>query len=394
MKVAIIGGGAAGMFLAINLKEINRKIDVTVFEKSNRLLSKLEVSGGGRCNCTNTFQSVKDLSKVYPRGARTISKLFNTFSYSDAYVWFETHGVRLKVEDNGRVFPITDDSHTIINMFVNLAKKYNIKIKTLHAINSLSELSDFDCIAITTGGMLHNKNNVSVVGNDLLNKPLPSLFSFRCDDKNLTSLSGTSIKDVTAAITKTKFKVTDDVLLTHKGFSGPCILKLSSFGAKVLNERDYKFSLLMNWVSGKDEEVLCNIKQSVKDNGNKLITNQNPFFLPQRFWEYILRKTMPNRMDIKWKDITQKEINRIINALCNDEIAISGRITGKDEFVTCGGISLNGVDLNTMSLKNDKRLFFAGEVLDIDGVTGGYNFQAAWTTAFVAAKGIASSMED
>ena len=395
MKVAIIGGGAAGFFLALCLKEMDKSVQVSVFEKSDKVLTKHKMSGGGRCNCTNTFEYVKDLSQVYPRGHRTVKKLFNVFSPKDVYNWFERHGVKLKTEDGGRVFPVTDDSHTIINMFLHYAVKYGIDIRLNSRIDAFAQLDGYDFIAVTTGGMnssgsfLNNRQDELSDSEPLpIIKPVPSLFAFRIDDNRLKSLAGLTIENVILTVPKTKYKTCGPVLITHNGISGPAVLKLSSYAAVLLNESGYKSKLHVNWVSGKDNEVVAELRDMVVTNSGKEIKNRNPFNLPQRFWEYMLLKIMPNRTDIRYKDVTDKEINRLVNILCNDELMICGRDTNKDEFVTCGGVALDAVDVNTMQLKADRRLCFAGEVLDIDGITGGYNFQAAWTTAFTAAKGI------
>lgn len=389
MKTAIIGGGAAGLFAAICLKEADKAMGVSVFEKSSKVLSKLELSGGGRCNCTNTFEIVKDLSEVYPRGHRLMKKLFNVFSPKDAINWFNSHGVKLKTEDEGRIFPVTDDSHTIINMFLHYAEKYGVNIKLNTPISSLNQLDVFDFILVTTGGMLHNTLDFGYLTSESdIVKPISSLFGLKTEDKKLKSLMGLTIGDISIKIAQTKLKSSGSLLVTHQGITGPSVLKISSYAARLLNECNYKTNLLINWVNSKDDEVLRRLKECISANPNKIITNCNNFSLPQRFWEYILQKIMPNRLDIRYKDLTQKEINRIVNTLCNDELTINGRATNKEEFVTCGGVSLEAVNHGTMQLKNNKKIFLAGEVLDIDGITGGYNFQAAWTTAYTAAMGI------
>lgn len=402
-KVAIIGGGAAGFFLAINLKEMLLEdgqdidtIDITIFERSANLLSKVIVSGGGRCNCTNTFDSVSDLRKVYPRGSMFMKKIFNTFSPKDAFDWFERHQVSLKVEDNGRVFPKSNDSHTIVNMFLYYAQKYHIHIKTNTPINSLSGLEKFDFVAITIGGSIANKKNNDSTENlfddiakiSTLSSPIPSLFGFCIEDKDLRLLSGISIDEVTIMIPKTKFKVKDSILLTHKGLSGPCVLKLSSFAAQLLNDNNYKTELIINWINLQNEQAAERFSSMIHNNENKIITTLNPFSLPNRFWTYILTKTIPNRLNIRYKDLTKKEINLLINSLCSDKLFVSNRAMNKEEFVTCGGVDLTSINQNTMQSKTDNKVFFAGEILNADGITGGYNFQQAWSTAFLASKGI------
>ena len=396
MKTAVIGGGAAGLFLAVCLGEMFNKdknnkqqMQITVFEKSNKVLSKLEISGGGRCNCTNTFEFAKDLSLVYPRGFRLMKKLFNVFSPQDAFSWFESHGVKLKTEDNGRVFPVTDNSHTIINMFLHYARKYNINIKTNSPVTSLNEVKDFDFIALTFGGLLHaGHNGIFKELNINIVEPVASLFAMKTEDKELNKLAGITLSDVMIMIPKTKIKSCGNLLITHQGITGPCVLQMSSYAARLLKECNYKTNLLVNWVNMKDSQVLQALEECIISNPERIIANCNNFSLPQRFWEYILCKVMPNRTDIRYKDLTKKETNRIVNVLCNDIITLNGRNTHKEEFVTCGGVALECINHSNMSLKEHNRIFLAGEVTDTDGITGGYNFQAAWTTAFIAAQGI------
>ena len=403
MNTAIIGGGAAGLFLAINLKELiiksgrNAKtMQVTVFEKNDKILSKLEISGGGRCNCTNTFEFANkngsffdDLAQVYPRGHRSVKKMFHIFSPKDAFKWFETHGVKLKIEDNGRVFPQSDDSHTIINVFKHYAALYDIDIRLNDSINSLSRVEHFDFICVACGGLLHN-NLLSLlkVEDSIIVKPIPSLFAFNVEDSGLRALSGTTLNGVTLMFPKTKFKVSDSVIITHKGLSGPAVLRLSSYAAVFLNEANYNTPLLVNWIGRNNEDATATVNHCKILHANKMIMNINPFALPQRFWEYILVRVVPNRLNIRYKDLTEKEISRIVDAVCNDKYLIKSRSNNKEEFVTCGGVDLSCIDINTMRLKADKRLFFVGEALNIDGITGGYNFQVAWTTAFIAAQEI------
>lgn len=410
MKVAIIGGGAAGMFLAINLYELmakkldtnrticnNKKfIDIVIFEKTDKILSKVLVSGGGRCNCTNNRLSTDklrdnnlDLKQIYPRGHHLMKKLLRNFSVEDTINWFSTHGVKLKAEQDGRMFPITNNSRTIIDMFLDYTKKYNIKILYNTAITNLKQVENFDFICITTGGMLHNKHNFDLqTSNTKIITPKPSLFGFYIKDNNLQSLMGTAINDVTLTIKQTKFKTSGSILVTHKGISGPCVLKLSSIAAEYLYNENYKTILVVNWVNLKDEDIRKRLEKTIKTESQRIIVNTNPFSLSQRFWEYLLQKVIPNRLDIRYKDLTQKEINRIINILCNDEYQTQGRATNKDEFVTCGGIDLDEINHNTLQLKSNEKIFFGGEILNIDGITGGYNLQACWSGAYTASQGI------
>lgn len=383
MKTAIIGGGAAGFFLAINLKEMMPTIEVTIFEKSKKVLAKVEVSGGGRCNCTNSFAAVSDLSQVYPRGHRLMKRLFKTFNYRDAYDWFEKHGVRLVTQDDECVFPVSQDSHTIINTFLLYAKRLGVEILTERKITSLDELKDYDYIAVTTGGGTASMTGVPTTEN------VPSLFTFNIEDEALRALMGTVVEEATAYIPGTKFKASGPLLITHWGMSGPAILRLSSYAARELHDHQYQMPLAVNWCNRKDAEVQTELQNIIRQHPQKQLATIRPFNLPTRLWNYLLEKTLGERAQYRWQHLTQKDLNRLTNCLCNDNYQIAGRAAFKDEFVTCGGVSLSAVDANTLESKDLPCVFFAGEVLDIDGVTGGFNFQAAWTTAYVVAQAIA-----
>ena len=386
MRTAIIGGGAAGFFLAINLKEMMPTMEVTIFEKSKKVLAKVEVSGGGRCNCTNSFEAVRDLSQVYPRGHRLMKRLFKTFDYHDAYSWFENHGVRLVTQDDACVFPASQDSHTIINTFLLYAKRLGVEILTERKITSLDELKDYDFIIVTTGGM--TKTMLPMVS-EPVKEPVPSLFTFNIADEALRALMGTVVEEATAYIPGTNFKASGPLLITHWGMSGPAILRLSSYAARELHTHQYQMPLAINWSSRKDAEVQTELQTIIAQHPQKQLATIRPFNLPTRLWAYLLEKTLGERAQYRWQHLTQKDLNRLTNCLCNDSYQITGRAAFKDEFVTCGGVSLSAVDANTLESKYLPRVFFAGEVLDIDGVTGGFNFQAAWTTAYVVAQAIA-----
>ena len=386
MRTAIIGGGAAGFFLAVNLKEMMPTMEVTIFEKSKKVLAKVEISGGGRCNCTNSFAAVRDLSQVYPRGHRLMKRLFKTFNYRDAYAWFEQHGVRLVTQDDECVFPASQDSRTIINTFLLYAKRLGVEILTERKITSFDKLKDYDFIVVTTGGM--SKTMLSMVS-EPIEEPVPSLFTFNIADEALRALMGTVVEEVTAYIPGTSFKASGPLLITHWGMSGPAILRLSSYAARELHAHQYQMPLAINWSSRKDAEVQAELLSIMSQHPQKQVASIRPFNLPTRLWTYLLEKTLGERAQYRWQHLTQKDLNRLTNCLCNDSYQIAGRAAFKDEFVTCGGISLSAVDANTLESKDLPRVFFAGEVLDIDGVTGGFNFQAAWTTAYVVAKAIA-----
>ena len=391
MKTAIVGGGAAGFFLAINLKELCPQMEVTIFERSQRVLAKVEVSGGGRCNCTNSFAEVKDLSVVYPRGHRLMKRLMKGFSQRDAYEWFERHGVRLTTQDDQCVFPVSQDSHTIINCFLAEARRRGIEIRTGAHITTLDELSDYDFIAVTTGGSpkAEGLQWLAEKGHEI-EQPVPSLFTFQIADEALQALMGTVVDGATVLMPGTKWRAEGPLLITHWGMSGPAILRLSSYAARHLAECHYQAPLAVNWTSCRDIEVMAELNRLIASCPQKQLQTVAPFGLPSRLWAYLVGKCLGERSQGRWGSLNQKELNRLANLLSGgDNYQIVGRAPFKDEFVTCGGISLSSVNPSTLESKYVPHLYFAGEVLDIDGITGGFNFQAAWTTAYTVAQAIA-----
>lgn len=387
MKTAIVGGGAAGFFLAVNLKEMMPEMEVTIFERGQHVMRKVAISGGGRCNCTNSFASVGDLSEVYPRGHRLMKRLFNVFDNRDAYQWFERHGVPLVTQDDDCVFPASQDAQSIVGCLLGNARRLGVEIRTGRKIASLDELNGYDYIAVTTGGTTSEK--LSTVNYQLSTiSPCPSLFSFRIDDERLQALMGI-VTEATAMIPGTKLKASGPLLITHWGMSGPAILRLSSYAARLLYDNQYRLPLSVNWTNAKPDEVQQELYGIAAAHPQKQIANIRPYTLTGRLWEYIIRKALGDRSEGKWLSLNKKEMNRLSNMLTNDEYQIAGRAPFKDEFVTCGGVSLQSINPSTLESKTHPRLYFAGEVLDIDGVTGGFNFQAAWTTAYVVAKSIA-----
>ena len=387
MKTAIVGGGAAGFFLAINLKEMCPQMDVTILEGSKRVLAKVEISGGGRCNCTNSFEDINDLQSVYPRGHRLLKRLFKQFDYRDAYQWFEHRGVKLTTQEDHCVFPQSQDSHTIINLFLSEARRLGIAIKTGCKVSSLDELADYDFVAVTMGGKPQTDGLRWL--NQPLESPVPSLFTFNINNPLLRQLMGTVV-DATAMIPGTKMRASGPLLVTHWGMSGPCILRLSSYAARWLSEHDYKQPLAINWTNRKENEVQEQLAALRQQHAQKQLTTIRPFDLPQRLWTYLTEKALDGRAKAPWGSLNQKEMNRLTNTLINDTYQIAGRAPFKDEFVTCGGVSLAAVNPSTLESRTQPHLYFAGEVLDIDGVTGGFNFQAAWTTAYAVATAIST----
>lgn len=391
MRTAIVGGGAAGFFLAINLKEMLPAMDVTILERSQRVLAKVEVSGGGRCNCTNTFADITDLAQVYPRGHRLLKRLFKGFDHRDAYQWFERHGVRLTTQADNCVFPASQDSHTIINSFLYEARRHDIKICTGVRVQRLDTLlADYDFVAVCTGGSprLEGLQWLADVGHEIA-APVPSLFTLSIDDTVLHGLMGTVVDGVTVGIPGTKLRADGPLLVTHWGVSGPAVLRLSSYAARHLSEADYRVPLAVNWTGRREPEVLGELQSLMSRQPQKQLQTVRPFALPARLWEYLLQKTLGARAQNRWQNLNAKELNRLTNTLVNDQYTTSGRAAFRDEFVTCGGVALGSVNPATLESRHVPRLYFAGEVLDIDGVTGGFNFQAAWTTAYTVASAIA-----
>ena len=399
MKTAIIGGGAAGFFLAINLKEMCPEMAVTIFEKSKRVLAKVEISGGGRCNCTNTFAEVRDLSAVYPRGHRLMKRLMKGFSQEDAYAWFERHGVRLTIQEDQCVFPASQDSHIIINCFLSEARRHGVEIRTETKIDSLDQLSDYDFIAVTTGGMTtHGDRSRGLFERPAepvpVSRPVPSLFTFQIDDEALHALMGTVVENVMTMIPGTKLRAEGPLLITHWGMSGPAILKLSSYAARLLAENGYQAPLAVNWTNRRDTEVMTMLDEMIIRYPQKLLKTMSPCGLPSRLWTYLVEKCLGDRSNGRWGSLNKKEQNRLANLLSGgDGYQIAGKAPFKDEFVTCGGIDLSAVNPSTLESRSVPHLYFAGEVLDIDGITGGFNFQAAWTTAYTVACAITNSVK-
>ena len=394
MKTAIIGGGAAGFFLAVNLKEMCPQMEVTIFERSQRVLAKVEVSGGGRCNCTNTFAEVTDLQSVYPRGHRLMKRLMKGFSQADAYAWFERHGVRLTTQPDQCVFPLSQDSHTIINCFLAEARRHGVEVRTGQRIDDLSTLQqDYDFIAVTTGGSPKASGLEWLAGlGHATEAPVPSLFTFQTGDEALHALMGTVVEGATAMIPGTKLRASGPLLITHWGMSGPAILKLSSYAARHLAEHDYHAPLAVNWTGCREPEAMEALLALVNRCAAKQLSSVAPCGLPARLWTYLLQKSLGQRSNGRWGSLNQKELNRLANTLSGgDTYEISGRAPFKDEFVTCGGIAHSAVNPSTLESRHVPHLYFAGEILDIDGITGGFNFQAAWTTAYTVACAITNA---
>lgn len=403
-KLIVIGGGAAGFFCAVNAARLNPGLQVTLLEKSNKLLSKVKVSGGGRCNVTHACYDITEMSSCYPRGSNFVKKTFHQFFTNDTIEWFKERKVALKTEADGRMFPVTDSSQTIINCLLSEATKHHVQIKTGAEVKAVvskdntievklsGESGVLTChfLCIACGGfpkaeMFNWLNNLGLG----FEKPVPSLFTFNMPRHPITELMGISVANTRVKISGTKLVQEGPLLITHWGLSGPVILKLSAWGAKDLAASNYKFEISVNWLPEYSEQQLHTEFQQFRLvlAANKVM-NKNPFGLPQRLWEYFIKKSLVNR-EIRWADLPTKEQNKLIKEIFNSGFQVNGKTTFKEEFVTCGGIMLKEVDYNTMMSKKLPNIFFAGEILDVDGITGGFNFQHAWTSGFIAAKSIA-----
>ncbi|GAB5416565.1 MAG: NAD(P)/FAD-dependent oxidoreductase [Crocinitomicaceae bacterium] len=399
MQIAIIGGGAAGFFSAIHAKENYPTAEVTIFEKSKRLLSKVKISGGGRCNVTNGCTNVKELAKAYPRGEKQLLKAFGIFHTKHTMEWFEERNVPLVIQEDNCVFPVSQNSQSIIDCFLNEAKRLNIKIELGTGITRLESVGTqiklefkndskvFDKVIVATGGSPKRSGLewLEASGHSIKD-PVPSLFTFNMPNETIKSLMGVVVENPAVRIQGTKLKSDGPLLITHWGMSGPAILKLSAFGARILSELNYEFNVQVNWVNVRNTEAVTEeLRQIIADHPNKILANFRPYLLPERLWHHLIERRGLSKQST-WGQLGSKSLSKLTEILTNDVYAVQGKTTFKEEFVTCGGVSLESVDFKTMQSKSCPNLYFAGEVLDIDGITGGYNFQAAWTTAFVAAK--------
>lgn len=400
MQVAIIGGGAAGFFAAISCKTNYPDAKVTIYEKSDKLLAKVKISGGGRCNVTHACYSISQLSRFYPRGEKQLKKAFEIFNTNDTVEWFESRGVKLKTEADNRMFPISNNSQTIIDCLMFEVQKLGIVIKTHHSVFSIKKVENKfsvlfsnenviqpDKIIVASGGSpkLSGFNWLESMGH-VIEPPVPSLFTFNMPNEPIKELMGISVNNAIVKIQGHKLKQEGAVLITHWGMSGPAILKLSAWGARILHNMNYCFKIQVNWQGIENEEQLRTLLiKNIDLHPKRKIANENPFQLPLRLWLFLLHKAgLPS--DGVWGNTGKSAINKLVNTLLNDEYQVEGKTTFKEEFVTCGGVSLDSVSLHTMESKTCPGLFFAGEVLDIDGITGGFNFQAAWTTGYISGK--------
>ena len=407
-QVIVIGGGAAGFFCALNAAALNPNLQVTILEKTNKLLSKVRVSGGGRCNVTHACFEISKMIRSYPRGANFLKKAFHQFFTTDTIEWFKQRGVVLKTEADGRMFPITDSSQTIIDCLLREANQLRVSIIMNAEVKSISHSNDkfeihlsearsanqqllfADYICIASGG--YPKSSMFEWLRQLghsIEEPVPSLFTFNTPDHPITKLMGVSVANAKVKIANSSLEQEGPLLITHWGLSGPAVLKLSAWGARELAGRNWEFGIRISWLPGLDELKLRDGFQSMRTEiASQKIFSRNPFGLPQRLWEFLLEQS-GTHSEMNWADMPGKLQNKIITSLVANEMSIKGKTTFKEEFVTAGGVRLSEIDPNTMMSRKMKDIFFAGEVMDVDGITGGFNFQHAWTSGFIAGKSVA-----
>lgn len=400
--LAVIGGGAAGFFCAINAAAKNPGLKIILLEKTGKLLSKVKISGGGRCNVTHACFSISEMAKKYPRGEQFVKKTFHQFFTKDTIDWFEVRGVTLKAEADGRMFPDTDSSQTIIDCLLREANKHQVEIRMNADVKSVRQDEDqflirlanekfilADYVTIACGGYPKSSmfDWLTALGHSI-EEPVPSLFTFNIPKHPIVGLMGISVKEAQVKINGTKLKETGPLLITHWGLSGPAILRLSAWGARELQQRDWHFTIQVNWIPEFNEET---IREEVltyrKTLATQKVANKNPFGLPGRLWEFLVLQSGIAE-EIRWAEIPAKEQNKLIKNLCAYELEVKGKTTYKEEFVTAGGILLSEIDAQTMMSRKIPNLFFAGEILNVDGITGGFNFQNAWTTGYIAANNI------
>ena len=400
MTISIIGAGAAGCFAAIEAARRMPQADICVYESLNRPLAKVAITGGGRCNLTNSFQEVRSLETVYPRGARLMKRLFHTFDHRDTMRWFEAEGVPLTVQEDQCVFPRSQDAQDIVGTLLRLMKRHGIAIKTSSRAESIEPQEgggykisfagggcvSSDAVIVTMGGS--PRAGGAAFLNPLQLKtvpPVPSLFSFSLEAHPLKSLMGIVVANVTARLAGTKFKTDGPLLITHWGVSGPAILKLSSHAARHLAECSYRATLALNWLGDVNEAEALELLKGIKEeNPQKQLASTFPRQLGKRLWLYLL-ESLRLPAEQKWASVGTKDLRRLAAGCTNHLLPIAGRNRHKEEFVTCGGVALSEINPSTLECRRHPRLFFAGEVLDVDAVTGGFNLQAAWTMGYVAA---------
>ena len=397
--VIIVGGGASGFFTAINLAEQRPDLRIAILERSNEVLSKVKISGGGRCNVTHACFVPNVLAKYYPRGERELKGPFHTFCTGDVMQWFEDRGVALKIEDDGRIFPESDSSQTIIDCFLEEATQLQIKIIKQTIVQKIEKSENgwmiatskdtFSCqqLVMATGSNIKVWDLLKTVGHSIVN-PVPSLFTFNIKDERINDLMGVSAEMVSVKVKDTQLKATGPLLITHWGMSGPAILRLSAWGARELFDKNYQFQLVINWTNDYVfDEVLEELMQQKQQHPKKTIFKHPHYQLTHRLWQQLVKAAGISESTI-WADVPKKQLVQLTEQLTQAHFQVNGKNTFKDEFVTAGGIDLKEVNFKTMQSKLHDNLYFTGEILNIDAITGGFNFQNAWTTGFLAAQAI------
>jgi len=402
-RVVIAGGGAAGFFAALACAEANPKASVQIFERAPEVLAKVRVSGGGRCNVTHACFEPEELVKNYPRGGRELLGPFHRFQPRDTVAWFEERGVKLKTEDDGRMFPVTDSSQTIIDCLLNETKRLGVKVRKGCGIAEILKKHDAFNVWLTEDGMIECDRLLLATGGTrgskghglaeslghTLSPPVPSLFTFHVDDPRVHALAGISVPNARVKIPGTDLEESGPLLITHWGLSGPSILKASAWGARLLAERDYKFPLQIQWVADHDHKQMMNVIHDARMHySRKHVALWSPVGIPQRLWERLVTAASINP-DITWNTLSKTGAIALAHEVCAGEYKVAGKTMFKEEFVTCGGVVLKEVDFRTMESRVCTGLHLAGEVLDIDAVTGGFNFQSAWTTGWLAGQAMA-----
>lgn len=399
-KVIIIGGGAAGFFTAINAKEQNPGLDITILEKGKEVLQKVKISGGGRCNVTHACFEPKELVKFYPRGEKELLGPFHTFMTGDTFEWFDDRGVPLKIESDNRVFPEANTSQAIIDCFQKQIERLDIKVLKNHGVNSIekdkkqwivatkNETFIADLLVVTAGSSAKAWGLAKNLGHTIV-EPVPSLFTFNIKDKRIIELLGISVPNATVNIVGTKLEASGPLLITHWGMSGPAVLKLSAFGARILAEKNYQYNVEVNWLSRPTDKIVNVLLNLKKKQPKKQVILKSPFTeIPRRLWERLVVASGISEKH-KWADLSNKQIEALANQLTKGMFNANGKSTFKEEFVTAGGIDLKEINFKRFESRIHNNLFFVGEMLNIDAVTGGFNFQNAWTGGFIAAKAIA-----
>ncbi|GEP97924.1 BaiN/RdsA family NAD(P)/FAD-dependent oxidoreductase [Chitinophaga cymbidii] len=398
-RLVVIGGGAAGFFCAVNAARLHPQLEVRLLEKTNKLLSKVKVSGGGRCNVTHALSSIPEMAKRYPRGTQFLKKSFVRFFVPDTVRWFGERGVQLKTEDDGRMFPVTDSSQTIIDCLLREADRYGVKVQMQSEVSGITRRGEEWIIQLRDGNTISARYVCVAAGGyaqaekfgwlrelgHTIEPPAPSLFTFNMPQNPVTALMGVSVPDAQLKIAGLKLQESGPLLITHWGMSGPAVLRLSAWGARLLQSLQYTFTLLVNWLPAYHESSLRDAWPELRlSMGGQMIYTKNPFGLPQRLWHFLLQQSGINE-NARWAELPAKEQNKLIRCLTGMEFPVKGKTTFKEEFVTCGGVRLSEINPDTMESRMVPGLFFAGEVMDVDGITGGFNFQHAWTSGWIAA---------